>query len=510
MNGQLAFQTTYSLEDFVAVHFGQSAFNGHVVIGASKKDNASIYRFRSISASALQDEIGYLRFKNMDYYITANSFSGLDRKKENLFALHNIVIDIDHHGQMFSAIEHYNKTEKLIRCIHEQMGIYQPNTVVKTGRGLQLWYAIESAHKSLEQRYMQLTDMLIDQINNIILQDRELYTYFGCVDAAPCRNTAGFFRLPGSYNTNAGCRGTFEIWHEEKINLMKVSCPKIKKFQTEIIPIPKNRDGYVLAKKRLYAMEELRRIRNLNEEPELRDMMNLVIYCSCAAAYDENELRMIVRKFNAGHQHPVTDRELWQQLSTAEKKKYKLSNQWIIDGLHITEEEQIQIGIRKNGSMSGREQERQQARIRKKERNEKIVALALEGYTYKEISQIAGCSEKTVGRVIRSAGTRKSWSDLHAQIKMLSDAGRTKEEMAEVLGVCVRTIERHLSVEGTENVERENTKEENECRKTEQDRCVLQFPDKYTTEYDIENLEEKSDRPDKNAPIYFFTIGTGG
>ena len=88
--------------------------------------------------------------------------------------------------------------------------------------------------------------------------------------------------------------------------------------------------------------------------------------------------------------------------------------------------------------------------------------------------------------------------------------GITKEEMAEVLGVCVRTIERHLSVEGTENVERENTKEENECRKTEQDRCVLQFPDKYTTEYDIENLEEKSDRPDKNAPIYFFTIGTGG
>ena len=160
--------------------------------------------------------------------------------------------------------------------------------------------------------------------------------------------------------------------------------------------------------------------------------------------------------------------------------------------------------------MSGREQERQQARIRKKERNEKIIALALEGYTYKEISQIAGCSEKTVGRVIRSAGTRKSWSDLHAQIKMLSDAGRTKEEMAEVLGVCVRTIERHLSVEGKENVERENTKEENECRKTEQDRCVLQFPDKYTTEYDIENLEEKSDRPDKNAPIYFFTIGTGG
>ena len=70
------------------------------------------------------------------------------------------MIDIDHHGQMFSAIEHYNKTEKLIRCIHEQMGIYQPNTVVKTGRGLQLWYAIESAHKSLEQRYMQLTDML--------------------------------------------------------------------------------------------------------------------------------------------------------------------------------------------------------------------------------------------------------------------------------------------------------------------------------------------------------------
>lgn len=516
MNGQLALniKTSYVLEEFIAVHYGQSAFNGHIILGARKNGQSSIYRFRSIETQKLQENIGDLHFKNMDYYITANSFSGLDRKMDKLFALENIVIDIDYHAENLSSVLHYNRIQKLLRSIQQQMPDYIPNTVVRTGRGVQLWYSLKPAHKSLEHLYTELVNIIISKINTIILKDRDLYDYFGCVDAAPSRNLAGYFRLPGTYNTKSGCMGTFEIWHDQKIDLTSVTIEKTekKKKSTEIIYLPKSKDGYILAKKRIYQMQELRSIRTRNNEKEQRDLMNLIIYCSCAAAYDGEELKKIVKTFNAGHKNPLPEKELWQQLSTAEKKKYKLSNKWIIESLSITEEEQEKIGLRVKSSISGREIERQDARERKQKRNEQIIYLALEGYTYKEISSLVKCSEKTVGRVITSAGAKKTWSVLHTQILELFSTGYTKEETAELLGVCERTIERHLQMENfqednAETPENEEYVEQSKekIKKSEESGIVSIYKKSPVMDNDIKN-----DKTDKTAPIYFFSIGGYG
>lgn len=511
MDGQLALKTEYSLKDWVQIHFGNSTYNGHVVIGARKAGQASIYRFRSISVNELEEKITKLKFKNMDYYITANSFAGLDRNRDALFGLENIVVDIDYHTGAISKLEHFNKSQKLLSRIQEQMGDLLPNSICRTGRGLQLWWSVSSIHKTFEATYYQVLDHIIDRINCIIREDQELYDYFGFVDAAPSHNLAGFFRMPGSYNTKSKTYGYIEIWHNRKIDLSGEIIEKKK--PAEVLPMPASFDTWKLAKKRIFQMEQLRSIRMAAEKREQRDLMNLIVYCSCAGAYEDKVLEDIVNRFNQGHRHPMPERELWQQLSTAKKKKYKLSNQWIIRSLEITEEEQEKIGIRASGSISEREIERMKAREKKKKRNEKILTLALEGFTYKEISELVNCSEKTISRVINKAGVKKTWFDLHTQICEMEASGFSKEESAELLGVCVRTVERHIASNQDRNMENE---EDKACpRKTPgkglHEATIIEFvKNGQVLDPDPEKMVVKNDKVDKTASIYLFSIGERG
>lgn len=179
--------------------------------------------------------------------------------------------------------------------------------------------------------------------------------------------------------------------------------------------------------------------------------------------------------------------------------------------MNITNTEQEIIGLKVKGSISGREVERQEARRRKQKRNEQIISLALEGYTYKEISELVKCSEKTVSRVVTSAGAKKTWSILHTQILELILSDHSKEESAELLGICERTIERHLQIE---NFQENNTEITEENGSIEQSKAI-----KKSNESERVTIYKKSqimgndtinDKVDKTAPIYFFSIGGYG
>ena len=61
--------------------------------------------------------------------------------------LHNIVIDIDCHKYGISKKDRDNEIEKcevyLRELFDNSLELPSPNTIVKTGRGLQLWWAIK-------------------------------------------------------------------------------------------------------------------------------------------------------------------------------------------------------------------------------------------------------------------------------------------------------------------------------------------------------------------------------
>lgn len=142
---------------------------------------------------------------------------------------------------------------------------------------------------------------------------------------------------------------------------------------------------------------------------------------------------------------PLPERELRAYLSSSEKVRYKLSNQKIIDLLAITPEEQAAIGFYPGGSGQNnlREQQRQEARDRKADRDAKICELYINGQNQKAIAEAVGCSEATVGRVLRREGHESHREQLHGQILQQLQNGHTAAEVAENVGVSTSAVYDH-------------------------------------------------------------------
>ena len=117
--------------------------------------NGRLLNIRQIGFIDSQDSIrsiktfGDLR-QHMDYYIVANSFkSPKFRRAVNVHSLTNIVVDIDvHHarggikGCRDVIMQRLDALLYLI-FVKKPIGLPCPNTVVHTGRGIQLWWTIK-------------------------------------------------------------------------------------------------------------------------------------------------------------------------------------------------------------------------------------------------------------------------------------------------------------------------------------------------------------------------------
>lgn len=188
-------------------------------------------------------------YKDLDYYITANTFVGdCGRSQATLFSLTNIVIDLDIHSldKLFETDNSENttdwlkndnlydkhrwrmqKTDELChdllwRLQRDIFGDFMPNVVHLTGRGLQLWWHLEETSSKLLWLYNQVTNNIILLINIFLQDNPELQ----CVLEADCRaskNAAGLFRLFGTYNTKTGRQSRYEILHCNSYDLNQLA-----------------------------------------------------------------------------------------------------------------------------------------------------------------------------------------------------------------------------------------------------------------------------------------------
>lgn len=188
-------------------------------------------------------------YKDLDYYITANTFVGdCGRSQATLFSLTNIVIDLDIHSldKLFETDNSENttdwlkndnlydkhrwrmqKTDELChdllwRLQRDLFGDFMPNVVHLTGRGLQLWWHLEETSSKLLWLYNQVTNNIILLINIFLQDNPELQ----CVLEADCRaskNAAGLFRLFGTYNTKTGRQSRYEILHCNSYDLNQLA-----------------------------------------------------------------------------------------------------------------------------------------------------------------------------------------------------------------------------------------------------------------------------------------------
>ena len=397
-------------------------------------------------------------FHKADYYLAANSFRKPKRSSRNLFSLNNIVIDIDCH--YFSY-----KKEKQMRAAMNRLFtalaeweddvVPKPNTVVSTGRGVQVWWKVEQAAAAISSIYEAVVEYFIDALENLI-RNMGISNFFN-VDSACSRNKAGLFRMPGTYNTKSHTYGRVMFVSEDEINLYEYYSEVVRKDLNlawksaafnpmalqDVTP-----QAVALARRRADALFKLQKIRQdegVGAGEELRDLFLLCLASVTNNVYDQDEQLELCAKMNSLFIKPLEERKWKKYISTCLRKKYMITNARIIDFLAITDKEQDLIGLHPytGGSAVDREAAKKEAekkRRAKKRRDKSIVKFANDGMDKQDIAEQVGVTAMTVGNVLKKLGV-KTWSEKRrAQIRHLISVGLPARRIASLCGVSFQAV----------------------------------------------------------------------
>ena len=365
------------------------------------------------------------------YYITANTFSGLDRDDEHLFSLKNIVVDIDSHSHPRGHHMTEIARQGIVYFILEDMRDYLPYTpaaVVFTGRGVQLWYPLEqvAAHKN-RSAYNQAANWITDRVSEFVADHSNVFGN-ATVDRAASGKPTRLYRVPESFNMAAGARGSVEILHQERFDLYEIQeeARKAKDAKCTAKDVSKRELQNVIkmrpanagacashAEYRVEALEKLAKLRAASGSwSGYRDEVIFEACCGFSFLDDPEYVEERIGALNDSFEDPLPERQIRAVIRCNQRKLYRMKNTTMIERLEISEEEQQAIGLYPTGSGKGKARERARAekREQKKERDELILELWQAGERQADIADAAGCSPRTVRNVIKRAGMT-AWSN---------------------------------------------------------------------------------------------------
>lgn len=380
----------------------------------------------------LEEIISY----GFDTYQSHASFYMPKRSVSSLWHINTLFVDIDCH--------HENQTFDLNATMYylmkEYFGVKVPNPtyVVFTGRGIQLYWAIEHAPKQALPLWQLLQ-------NQLILELKELEEDVSGIQIdTKCCDIPRITRLPLSFNTKGQLQAKIIYRHDYRYNLTEILTeyyPQLefvqqRKQKKEL----KEQEKNVSNLKRLYTALSVRcdRAEDLLKLLELRNgemttqrdkfifyYIWTVIEKKATLEEIENELSAINESFS----EPLSEEEIrykaqhvYYKFQNQELKKlnptqyyhhfdrYIFKNETIIQDLEISEEEQRQMKTliqttekycRNNERRTPRNEE---GKTKKQQERElildKIIALKQEGAKNKEISQQLNLTPKTLERYI--------------------------------------------------------------------------------------------------------------
>ena len=411
------------IEDFFDLHFPHSDHHGMIHLWAkSRYKNQKMYRLAYGESEYIIDKLcnSKIMSAHQDYYLTANTMSAGTRDRDGLFSLNNIVLDIDNHapGQDYHITQH--QYGSFINIYQDMMmdasGRYIPNTIVCTGRGMQLWFSIEQIGYKRLDVWERLCNEIIRQTEELLNDHKDILQGL-TIDTGASRNAAGLFRAPWSYNKKSKTYAEFEIIHDEQIDAMEAvkELKRSDRKSSRVVNFATATNGAAL--RRHNSLIKLVKLRQDRGQVIERDNILFCDYCLWAGIYQDNaEIMIYVKALNALFKDPMPEKELLKNLSTATRKRYQLKNETIINRLQITAEEQELVGFFAKGT--DREVKREAARKAKADRNKKILSMYASGSTQEEIADKLDISRRTVCNVLEAAGARKC------------DAGKTNAQKA--------------------------------------------------------------------------------
>lgn len=443
------------LYKFLEIHMGRDdGYYGYYPVYSRPICNGRLLNIRQIGFIDSQDSIrsiktfGNLR-QHMDYYIVANSFkSPKFRRAVNVHSLTNIVVDIDvHHarggikGCQDVIMQRLDALLYLI-FVKKPIGLPCPNTVVHTGRGIQLWWTIKPlSAKKLKYIYKGIQEYLFTALEKEINSaDPELKEYV-LLDISASKKMSGLFRLPGTWNTRSKTYGDFWILHDNKLDAAKLYFAlhpvtgkpyiKYKKKKKQGNPVFRKNNYGNHIDNMIRSLIELRRSAGEMEDG-YRDLYCLIVlsaYLSNDTPEDEAWNRVVA--LNNSFKNPLPEKELHSYMSTAMRKKYRYRNETIIGYLGIDDEEQKALGF--YPANVHYYEERQKARERgqkrrkmKEKRDIKIIELFAKGVLQEKIAELVGCAQSTVSKILKAAGITKKKTGIKKAVTILCQKAKKK------------------------------------------------------------------------------------
>lgn len=450
--------------EWLRVHFAPSNFHGRLQLGRRGNKRAGVLPLFTCERGDMMDFVAHLKVSpTADYYITANMVCGVKRKREDLFSLHNLVIDVDCHRDFANELAREELIERFYRATQFQLELPPPTSVVMTGRGVQLWWGLEPLHVKCKYYYDQVKAHYIKVLEQLISQEEfEGLT----VDRTASGNGVGYFRLPGTYNSKV--KKVVEVrFHPEKpiyvlqdlVALVQEESPKEVetlptktwtrspsdalcqgKYSEQEVELLKGYQGFF----RLKQLIQLRHLRDREIGEEERNNFNFMVYNVVCPSQGHQIALDKMRIFNEGFKQPMTERELLGTISSAaEKKGYAFTNVALIEFLQVTPEEQTLIGLhpRERQRTIGNPSKTASRTLRKEHRNHKIKELFAQKYSNKAIGELLGISQITVATVLKEE-KRQQKQEFSSCLETLLKQNLPYAEIASTLQCSVSKVSR--------------------------------------------------------------------
>lgn len=446
--------------DWYDLHFPTSSFHGRLHVGRRKNDGFGVQRLFTGEREAVREFLETMHVSSkIDYYITANKVSGVDRKLDGLFSLDNIVLDLDCHD---SSIDEETLDSLLWRFRRDQV-VPMPNSIVHTGRGLQFWWHIKPVHAKCRPFFEEVRDYIFDRIVTFL---QEYSEFEGLkLDATASHNLIGYYRLPGTVNTATGTVVEYEIERQESyilqdmtdwVALEKETSKKNReappptptatedfsgRYQASDIRILKNFHTFGFT--RMRQLIQLRILRDNEIGEETRNDLCFMAYNAMLPGLGHDKAFERLLEFNQGFKSPMSEKELNGVICSAKDKGgYKYSNAKMIEFLGVTSAEQEAIGLWAPTKqfdpmtrLSTHPSRTAARRTIKADRDKKVISLAENGLKAAAIARELDIDRHTVASILHKAGF-----DRHKAVMDALDSGMSIEETAKSNGLSTRTV----------------------------------------------------------------------
>ena len=387
------YQVEKHLNEFIFISFiGQNGhfYNGFwIQLKSLNKiiDNAYIYNY-------------------CDYYITPNTYkTPISREKSNLFAYHNIVIDIDAHDDPSKNIR---EAENIITKFLSEIKLH-PSIIHYTGRGLQYWIPIKRANAS-NTMINNIYDKVLTDLCSLIDQELQKNECNMVVDNTASKKSNGLFRLFDTFNSKVGSNSEVDTYFDStkklsiidintKLSNLQAKQAKQKKqaktnSKTKTVRIAPTTPYMRLNQKRLQFITQEIKSQQRAKYDELRNNRLLLYYNAAKQIYSQQDAKAKVKEINEFFRVPLPQKEIDNIIKSVDQYEY----------LNFSNERFFEFGQFSQEKWETKQSKAEQKKKEKEKRDKEIIESHKNGKKTKQIAKDLKISTRTVQRVLKLCG----------------------------------------------------------------------------------------------------------